>query len=98
MKQSFYGGVHPNDRKEATNRLAVVPLSTQPKQVVIAMSMHIGAPCKPVVAVGDQVAVGQKIGEIAGLGAPVHASVSGQGCGGGAAALSRRKQGYVRCD
>ena len=78
MKQSFYGGVHPNDRKEATNRLAVVPLSTQPKQVVIAMSMHIGAPCKPVVAVGDQVAVGQKIGEIAGLGAPVHASVSGK--------------------
>ena len=78
MKQSFYGGVHPNDRKEATNRLAVVPLSTQPKQVVIAMSMHIGAPCKPVVAVGDQVAVGQKIGEIAGLGAPVHAAVSGK--------------------
>ena len=42
------------------------------------MSMHVGAPCKPIVAVGDEVTVGQKIGEIAGLGAPIHASVSGK--------------------
>ena len=77
MKQSFYGGVHPNDRKGATREKAVAPLSAAPKQVVIAMSMHVGAPCKPVVAKGDYVTVGQKIGEIAGLGAPIHASVSG---------------------
>lgn len=38
----------------------------------------VGAPCKPIVAVGDEVTVGQKIGEIAGLGAPIHASVSGK--------------------
>ena len=77
MKQSFYGGVHPNDRKEATRHKAVTPLGAAPQQVVIAMSMHIGAPCKSVVAKGDHVTVGQKIGEIAGLGAPIHASVSG---------------------
>ena len=77
MKQSFYGGVHPHDRKELARHKAIVPLSAAPKQVVIAMSMHVGAPCKPIVAVGDQVKVGQKIGEIAGLGAPIHASVSG---------------------
>ena len=77
MKQSFYGGVHPHDRKEATRHLAVAPLSAAPQQVVIAMSMHVGAPCKPIVAKGDHVTVGQKIGEIAGLGAPIHASVSG---------------------
>ena len=77
MKQTFYGGVHPNDRKGAPRDQAVKPLSAPPKQVVIAMSMHIGAPCKPIVAKGDQVTVGQKIGEIAGLGAPIHASVSG---------------------
>ena len=77
MKQTFYGGVHPNDRKGATRDQAVKPLSAPPKQVVIAMSMHVGAPCKPIVAKGDQVTVGQKIGEIAGLGAPIHASVSG---------------------
>ena len=77
MKQSFYGGVHPNDRKELARHKEVAPLSAAPKQVVIAMAMHVGAPCKPIVAVGDQVKVGQKIGEIAGLGAPIHASVSG---------------------
>ena len=74
MKQSFYGGVHPNDRKELARHKEVAPLSAAPKQVVIAMAMHVGAPCKPIVAVGDQVKVGQKIGEIAGLGAPIHAS------------------------
>ena len=52
MKQSFYGGVHPNDRKEATRHKAVTPLGAAPQQVVIAMSMHIGAPCKSVVAKG----------------------------------------------
>lgn len=78
MKQSFYGGVHPHDCKEATNQKPVTPLSQPPAQVVIPMSMHIGAPCKPLVAKGDLVKVGQKIGEIAGLGAPIHASVSGK--------------------
>lgn len=77
MKQSFYGGVHPHDRKEASNRLAVTALTNEPAQVVIPMAMHVGAPCKPIVSVGDSVKVGQKIGEIAGLGAPIHASVSG---------------------
>ena len=57
MKQSFYGGVHPNDRKELARHKEVAPLSAAPKQVVIAMAMHVGAPCKPIVAVGDQVKV-----------------------------------------
>ena len=78
MKHSFYGGVHPDEHKEASCREAIAPLSTPPAQVVIPMSMHVGAPCKPLVQVGDQVCVGQKIGEIAGLGAPIHASVSGK--------------------
>ncbi len=43
------------------------------------MSMHIGAPCKPTVKVGDIVAVGQPIGEPGGfVSAPIHASVSGK--------------------
>ena len=50
MKQSFYGGVHPNDRKELARHKEVAPLSAAPKQVVIAMAMHVGAPCKPIVA------------------------------------------------
>ena len=79
MNHKFYGGVHPAEHKEATERKPVVPLEEAPAQVVIPMSMHVGAPCKPIVAVGDEVTVGQTIGEIAGLGAPIHASVSGKG-------------------
>ena len=50
-----------------------------PAKVSIPMAMHIGAPCKMVVAVGDEVKVGQPIGEPAGfVGAPIHSSVSGK--------------------
>ena len=77
MKQMFYGGVHPAEHKEATEQKPIQPLSNAPAQVVIPMSMHIGAPCKPVVQKGDTVTVGQMIGATAGLGAPIHASVSG---------------------
>jgi len=42
------------------------------------MQQHIGAPCTPIVKVGDTVTMGQKIGEIpGGLGCTVHSSVSG---------------------
>ena len=78
MKLSFYGGVHPNEHKELTCTKAVEPLRKAPAQVALAMSMHVGAPCAPVVKVGDQVTVGQKIAEVTGLGAPIHASVSGK--------------------
>ncbi len=77
MTHKFYGGVHPAEHKELAEHKAIVSLSKAPAQVVIPMSMHIGAPCKPLVEKGDAVTVGQKIGEIAGLGAPIHASVSG---------------------
>ncbi len=78
MKLSFYGGVHPQERKELTCTKAVESLHNAPAQVVLAMSMHVGAPCAPVVQVGDQVTVGQKIAQPTGLGAPIHASVSGK--------------------
>ena len=78
MKLSFYGGVHPKERKELTCTKAVESLHNAPAQVVLAMSMHVGAPCAPVVQVGDQVTVGQKIAQPTGLGAPIHASVSGK--------------------
>lgn len=78
MKNRFFGGVHPAEHKDLTEHKATVSLPKAPDQVVIPMSMHVGAPCKPVVAVGDQVKVGQLIGETTGLGAPIHASVSGK--------------------
>lgn len=76
MANAFFGGVHPHDMKAATNEKAIEQLAA-PAQVVIPMSMHFGAPCTPLVKKGDHVKLGQKIGEFKGLGAPIHASVSG---------------------
>ena len=77
MAQAFFGGVHPDDMKAATNEKAIEQLAA-PAEVVIPMSMHIGAPCKPIVAKGDKVKIGQRIGEPGGfVSAPLHASVSG---------------------
>ena len=56
MAQAFFGGVHPNDMKAATNEKAIEQLAA-PAEVVIPMSMHIGAPCKPIVSVGDKVII-----------------------------------------
>ena len=78
MAQPFFGGIHPNDKKAATNKKPIEKLPP-PARVVIPMSMHIGAPCKPCVAVGDTVTVGQRVGEPAAfVSAPVHASISGK--------------------
>jgi len=50
-----------------------------PKRVVILMSQHIGAPCKPVVEIGQQVKMGEVIGAPQGfVSAPIHSSVSGK--------------------
>lgn len=76
MKYTFRGGTHLNEHKD-TAPLATVRLP-DPAVVSLPLSQHIGAPAVPVVSVGDYVKVGQVIGSVeAGLGCPVHASVSG---------------------
>ena len=76
MKRLFFGGIHPKYNKEMST--GVTEFHTiAPKQVVIPMQQHIGAPCTPLVQVGDTVKLGQKIGDGEGLCVPVHASVSG---------------------
>lgn len=78
MSFKFLGGVHPKDKKAPANSCASTPM-TPPPQVVIPMSLHIGAPCQPAVQVGDEVKLGQKIGDAAApVSAPIHASVSGK--------------------
>ena len=75
--EGYYGGVHPSERKEFTEHLALERFP-DPEVVVIPLSMHAGAPANPVVQVGDTVKVGQKIGEAAAfISSPVHSSVSG---------------------
>ena len=75
MARAFFGGVHPKGEKELSRDAAPVPI--RPKTVTIFLSQHIGAPCRPLVRVGDRVTLGQRLGDGEGLCAPVHASVSG---------------------
>lgn len=70
------GGVKVSHHKN-TAETEVVRMPA-PAKVVIPMQQHIGAPCEPVVKVGDTVAVGQLIGDTDKyVSAPIHASVSG---------------------
>lgn len=76
MFYTFKGGTRVREYKN-TRALAVVDLPAPPV-VEIPLSQHIGVPCTPTVSVGDRVLRGQLIGEVpAGLGCPVHSSVSG---------------------
>ena len=77
MKRTFsIGGVHPADRKISKEcAIETLPL---PSTVYISLSQHIGAPAKPIVAVGDKVKAGQPVAEPGGfVSAFVHSSVSG---------------------
>ena len=77
MSYTFHDGMHINEHKN-TRRCQVEKLPA-PEFVSIPMSQHIGAPATPVVKKGDIVDRGQVIGTVdAGLGAPVHSSVSGR--------------------
>ncbi len=70
-------GVHLAHHKNTENS-ASVPLPL-PKLVRIPMSMHIGAPCTPLVKPRDTVLVGQKIGDTdAFMAVPIHSGVSGK--------------------
>lgn len=73
----FKGGIHPRENKTtAAEAIREIPL---PKRLAVSLSMHLGAPAKPVVAVGDTVTCGQRIAEAGGfISAPVHAPAAGR--------------------
>ena len=76
-KATFEGGIHLDGHKELTSGLPTIRAHI-PDRVYIPLSQHIGAPCVPLVVVGDHVRKGQKIGVGKGfVSAPIHASVSG---------------------
>lgn len=70
------GGVHPEENKISSD--AAIEQFPLPKQVVVLMNQHLGAPATPIVAKGDKVKVGQLIGRAeAFMCANVHSPVSG---------------------
>jgi electron transport complex protein RnfC len=75
---TFKGGIHPPDRKELSAGAAITT-PKPPERVVIPLSQHTGAPCNPLVSVGQEVKKGEVIGTAeAFVSAPVHSSVSGK--------------------
>ena len=70
------GGIHPDDNKLSRGcAIEVLPL---PDTMYVSMAQHLGAPAKPVVAVGDKVKTGQVIAEPGGfISAFVHSPASG---------------------
>ncbi|HQV79775.1 MAG TPA: electron transport complex subunit RsxC [Agitococcus sp.] len=71
------GGVHLPDHKHESTQKPIQTLTLAPR-LIIPLLQHIGEEAKPIVAMGDHVLKGQKIGEVrAFVSTPVHASTSG---------------------
>jgi len=71
------GGIHPPEHKEISEHLPIERMPI-PAEVDILLQQHFGAPCSPLVKKKDIVNEGDVIGTVsAGLGASVHASVTG---------------------
>ncbi|MDR0293964.1 MAG: electron transport complex subunit RsxC [Oscillospiraceae bacterium] len=78
MFHHFRGGIHPPDMKDATRHKPVEQLPP-PARVILPMSMHIGAPCEPVVRLDQEVFMGQLVADSAApVSAPIHSPVSGR--------------------
>ncbi len=75
--KAFLGGLNIPHYKSFSEKKPITDISL-PGEIIIPLSQHTGAPCKPLVKVGDKVKAGQKIGESDSfVSAPVHASLSG---------------------
>lgn len=75
--KEFIGGIHVPHYKSFTEHKAIKDASL-PKEIVIPLLQHTGAPNEPLVKVGDRVRAGQVIGATDKfVSAPVHASLSG---------------------
>lgn len=77
MLKSFrIGGIHPPENKLSAGK-AIQPAAL-PKQAVILLGQHIGAPAQAVVNKGDSVKVGTLLAKAGGfVSANIHSSVSG---------------------
>jgi len=78
MAFTFKRGIHPTESKLTEHVPIINQLSLNENEMVFPLTQHLGAPCQPLVAAGDKVLIGQKIGDNdAFVCAPVHSSVSG---------------------
>lgn len=76
-KNTFKHGIHPPEHKDETNHLPIRQFPFAPV-IILPLSQHIGAPSKPVVKEGQEVARGQLLAEAGGyVSVPLHSPVSG---------------------
>ena len=77
LKTFRIGGIHPKENKfSAGKSIESIEL---PKQVVVPLAQHIGAPCQPVVKRNEEVKVGTLLGKSVGfVSANIHSPVSGK--------------------
>ena len=76
--RTFRQGIHPAHKKSSTQGKKIRRISP-PKEVILPLQQHIGAPCQSLVQKGDEVRKGDKIAEAdAFVSAPIHASISGK--------------------
>lgn len=79
MAYTFKRGIHPREEKQNTENMTIkLLLPPVNSEMVFPLSQHIGAPCEPIVEIGQNVLLGEKIGDSSAfVSAPVHSSVSG---------------------
>jgi electron transport complex protein RnfC len=79
MAFTFKRGIHPNEAKQLTDNVPIkLVLPGNKSEMVFPLVQHLGAPCKPLVEIGQKVKLGEKIGDSdAFVCAPIHSSVSG---------------------
>ena len=76
LKTFRIGGVHPPENKLSAGEAIIT--AALPKQAVVMLSQHIGAPAQAVVAKGDKVKVGTLLAQAGGfVSANIHSPVSG---------------------
>lgn len=77
-KKALKKGLHLYEGKELSKDFPITTIENASSEMVYPLSQHIGAPAKPIVAVGDKVLKGQMIAEAGGfVSAPIHSAVSG---------------------
>ena len=77
--RTFKRGIHPPDSKTTSKKETGIFLPPAGTTFVYPMVQHLGAPCEPIVEIGQKVEVGDKIGDSAAyVSSPVFSAVSGK--------------------
>lgn len=78
VTKRFHGGIHPCYGKELSKDKAIEQMPA-PGKVILSLQQHTGGPSKPLVEVGQEVKLGQKIADGSSfISATLHASVAGK--------------------